>query len=158
MDNVEHAVAEVASAVQNDPSLSAGVKEMQYLHLSKPWVPGFRAVLIVPLRDGLERFLAAPAGEFEGMTLHVPSPEWWISHSRTSHPPSGRGCSVRAHTDFLTPEGASAEFAYFNLMRDGSLSLLGPVDFERECAFWKDAFPRGGGYTRNGAYGGPGGY
>lgn len=123
--------------------LPAPAVQMVRLHLTKPWVPDFKSIVIAPLRQGLEDFLDAAVFDWEGYQWHFPSAEWWMAHAKTSHPPNGRGCDVKAHTEFLTLEGADAEFAYANILKDGNAYILGQQDFEAECEFWKNFGPRG---------------
>lgn len=137
---MDEVIRAVAGQILDSPHVADPVKGMLWLHLFKPWVPGFRAVLISPLRSGLEKHLAAHAGGWQGRTLYVPSAEFWMAHARSSHE-SGQGCDAGAHIAFLTAEGSSAEFLYFNLHADNSIHLLGPGDFEEECRYWESVFP-----------------
>lgn len=152
---MDKAIRAVAARILDDPRIPDSVKGMTWLHFYKPWISGFRAVLIAPLKPGLEKHLAAPAGDWMGRMLYVPSAEFWTAHARSSHPPMGDGCSAEAHAAFLTTEGSNREFAYYNLMRENSIRLLGPGDFEEECRYWERVFP---GATERGAAGAPGAY
>lgn len=127
---------EAWAEVSRDRSLPQSVKTMVYLHLQKPWVPNFLAVAVAPLKPGLERFLKVEAFNHGGLTYRYPSREWWLAHARSSHPPDGAGCDAQAHADFLTAGGANAEFSYANVLKSGEVVVLGPPDFEEECAFW----------------------
>lgn len=151
---MDEAIRAVAGQILDSPHVPDSVKAMFWMHATKSWIPGFRAVLISPLRAGLERHLAAPAGEWRGRMLYVPSAEFWMAHAR-SHPPHGMGCSPGTHVAFLTRDGANAEFGYYHLMEDGSLDLAGPEDFALECRHWESVFPGEGqgNATRGGTYG-----
>jgi len=114
-------------------------REMIWLHLTKPWVPGFRIIGIEPLKPGLERYLGPVL--VPQHNLFFPSLYWWRAHARSSHPPDGSGCSVKVHVDFLTPTGRNAEFRYWHFFNDDRIPrFLGREDFEAECAFWKKVF------------------
>lgn len=128
---------EAWARISGDPSIPQSVKTMVYLHLMKPWVPNFLAIAIAPLRPGLDKNFERSVFEWSSFSFNYPSKDWWLAHATTSHPPEGSGCSVEAHTDFLSPESTQAEFAYVNVLRSGEVVLLGPRDFEAECAFWK---------------------
>lgn len=117
--------------------------QMVYLHQTKPWVPNFRSILIAPLKSGLDEFFAAQVFNWEGFDWYFPSIQWWVAHAKTSHPPRGRGCDVKSHVDFLTPDGQDAEFAYANVLADGNAYILNQADFEEECEFWKNFGPLG---------------
>jgi hypothetical protein len=117
-------------------NLPQSVKTMVWMHLTAPWIPNFAAFVIVPLREGLDRYLGQPVVQFGAETWYYPSLDWWMAHSDTSHPPAGSGCSEAAHIAFLTREGESAEFAYAAILKDGTIGIAGPGDFYEECAFW----------------------
>lgn len=127
---------ETWQAVSRDPAIPQSVKTMIYLHLQKPWVPNFLAVIIAPMNQGLDAYLGRPVLERSGLTFYYPSLEWWFAHARTSHPPEGEGCDAQAHQDFLTQTGASAEFVYANVLKSGDIEILERPDFDAECAFW----------------------
>lgn len=131
---------EAWAEISRDRSIPQSVKTMVYLHLAYPWVQDFLAVAISPLRSGLDRFFKRQIFEHGGLMFHYPSREWWLAHARTSHPPDGAGCDPRAHFDFLTAEGANAEFVYAIVLKSGDVVVLGARDFEDECAFWASGY------------------
>lgn len=111
-----------------------------HMHLTAPWIPDFKALVISPLQSGLETLLGPPMFEWEGAQWYYPSMEWWRAHIRVSHPEKGAGCDLRSHVDYLThPDG---EFVIAAILRDSSAYILGLEEFETECTFWKDFGPR----------------
>ncbi len=118
-------------------ALPQSVKSMVYFHIQGPWISNFLAVAIAPLRPGLEGFLHRPVFEYEALSFHYPSMDWWLAHAKTSHPPDGAGCDIEAHVNFLTAYGADQEFVYANILKSGDVAVLERPDFEDECAFWE---------------------
>lgn len=118
-------------------ALPQSVKTAIYMHLVKPWVPSFLSVAISPLRAGLEQFLKRGVFGHEGLTFYYPTAAWWEAHTRGPvHAPEGAGCDVDAHVDYFTAGGASPEFVYANVLKDGSFYVLDRADFDLECAFF----------------------
>lgn len=105
-------------------------------HLTKPWIPGFQAVVISPLRTGLDEFLGKRFVDRRGMAWHYPTLAWWKAHAHASHPPDGQGCDVGVHIDFLTINGKNAEFVYGNMGYDNTIKIATPADFKAECEWW----------------------
>lgn len=122
-------------------------RRMIWLHLTKPWIAGFKSVLISPLRSGLEDFLARREWKDEpvvvtdtpGALWYFPSLKWWLAHARQSHK-GGAGCDVADHVAFLTAEGEDAEFAYATMTQDLQIRVLKRQDFSKECSWWADFF------------------
>ena len=119
------------------------MKMMVFLHLKKPWIAHYLSLAISPLKEGLEAYLGDRVFEWQGAQFFFPSDQWWKSHGERSHEPFGEGCIEGIHTEYLTPEGASAEFAYAAVLRDGSIRILTAADFAEECTFWEVASSRG---------------
>lgn len=131
-------------AFLHDTSLPLSVRGCINVHLTKPWIPSFWSVAIRAPKPGSESFLDVPIGVTEdGAPWFFPSQKWWLAHCTVSHPESGRNCDVDVHTKFLSREGAVHEFDYATVSLDGTLRVLGKVDFEEECRFWTMAFGRG---------------
>ena len=124
-------------ALVNDMSLPSSVRHMVIDHMSKPWIPGFLSVAIRPTGEGSKIYLGFEIGKTDGSEWYFPSKKWWVAHAKASHPPNGNGCSVATHVDFLTKEGATHEFDYATAYADGSLKILHPDDFEKECRWWR---------------------
>src|SRR5690348_8191160 len=90
-----------------------------HLHKTKPWIPGFKRVLIRafhpesldPTWVNKQRFIT-----FHGNTYYEPTDAFWQVHANASHPPHGTGCSVDVHVAFLTEHGKNAEFEYLDEM------------------------------------------
>lgn len=126
---------ELWNAVSSDSRAAQPMKLMIYLHLTKPWIPGYLSLAISPLKDGLSGYLQAPVFSWNGMTFYFPSARWWQAHS-DSHSPAGAGCDVDRHDAFLTRGGSDAEFVYAAVLKNGDIRILERPDFEEECAFW----------------------
>lgn len=124
------------SRVSQDGSIPQTVKTMIYMHVTAPWIPNFVGYIITPLHDGLDGFLGKPVVEYGPSTWYQPSMAWWMAHAERSHPPKGEGCDAGVHSSFLTAEGENAEFGYAAMLKDGTVLVLGPEDFDVECAFW----------------------
>lgn len=124
-------------AVSSDRSTPQSMKLMVFLHLKKPWIPGYLSLAISPLKSGLDAYLGRPVFHWEGMTFYYPSMAWWRSHAERSHPPGGSGCDAGAHGQFLTAQSPDGEFAYVAVLKSGDIQTLGPGDFDEECAFWE---------------------
>lgn len=111
------------------------------VHLEKPWISGFWSVAIRSPKAGSEAYFDFPVGLAEDNSAwFFPSRQWWIAHAQASHPPDGTGCDVDVHTKFLSSEGAVHEFDYATVFADGTLKVLGRLDFAQECFFWQHAF------------------
>lgn len=127
--------------IEQDAELPESMKAMISLHLSKPWIPGHVSLAISPLRDGLDSYHGPEVFEWQGAPFFFPGPKWWLAHGK-SHPPEGAGCDLKRHTEYLTPEGKSAEWAYAAILRGGSLRILNREDFKEECSVWAAAVER----------------
>ena len=132
-DSLNEALLRKAS---EDRSIPATVRRMLEIHVRKPWVEGFKTVVLSPLGDGLEGMTDTPAFEWEGRQWYTPSLGFWLAHAKASHPPEGRGCDPTVHVDFLTAEGRTSEFLYANLLSSGEAYILGSEDFSLECDWW----------------------
>lgn len=115
-------------------------RRMLEIHLAKPWVRGFLSVLISPTGRGLREYLKTSVVKGDGRTWYFPARRWWAAHAERSHPPSGAGCDVRVHYEFLAEDAPSPEFLYANLLSDGRIAVLRRRDFEKECQAWKRLF------------------
>jgi hypothetical protein len=127
----------------HDVSLPLTVRGSVNVHMEKPWIPNFWSVAIRAPKPGGESqsYFDFPIGyAADGMPWFFPSRQWWIAHSKASHPPDGRGCDVDVHTKFLSSAGSVHEFDYATVLTDGTLKILGRHDFAEECLFWKRAF------------------
>lgn len=125
----------------HDVKIPLSVRGMINVHLEKPWINGFWSVAIRAPKPGSERYFDFPIGLAEDSTSwFFPSRQWWIAHAHASHPPDGSGCDVDVHTDFLSSEGKTHEFDYATVLTDGTMKILGRVDFAQECYFWQRAF------------------
>lgn len=139
MDRIDRIIWRFLAEVTSRSGLSPEAKRLIWLHVTKPWIPGFRALAIAPLRQGLKDYLGPEILRAPGQqTLYWPSWKWWKSHLRVSHDDS-TGCNLQAHVDFLTVEGASAEFAYYTIPWEGPVHLLDARDFQTECE-WISAY------------------
>lgn len=116
--------------------------QMAWCHFRKPWVSGFRTVAIRPTKTGSGEYLDIALCRALDSVWYFPSVIWWKAHAKTSHPPDGSGCSIEAHTKFLTEEGTVHEFDYANILWNGNLVVLGRPDFVVECKWWEREFPR----------------
>jgi hypothetical protein len=125
----------------HDASMPLSVRGMINVHLEKPWIESFWSVAIRAPKPGSESYFDFPIGLAEDSTSwFFPSRQWWIAHAQASHPPDGTGCDVEVHTKFLSSEGSIHEFDYASVFLDGTLKILGRVDFAQECFFWQRAF------------------
>lgn len=125
----------------HDASLPLSVRSMLSVHLEKPWIEGFWSVAIRAPKPGSESYLDFPIGFAEdGTSWFFPSRQWWVAHAQASHPPDGTGCDADVHTKFLSSEGDVHEFDYATVSLDGTIKVLGRVDFVEECFFWRSAF------------------
>jgi len=140
--DLERAIERVRQEVLREhPEGGSPVAKMLALHLRKPWIPGFRAVLIRPLREGLDEFLGPVARSFPGRPgerreWHVPSAEFWLAHAQTSHPPNGLGCDSEEHIEFLASDAPDPEFGYAELLDDDTLVVEDAAGFRAECRWW----------------------
>jgi len=117
--------------------LSDSVSKMITLHITKPWVLDFKSIVISPLKENLEEFLAVHIFDWQEVPWFFPSDEWWMSHAKVSHSPgNGLGCNLKNHVDFLTNETEDGEFLYANILKSGDAYILGRSDFEEECEYW----------------------
>jgi len=124
-----------------DASLPASVRGMINVHLEKPWIANFWTVAIRARKPGGGGYLDFPIGYAEdGTSWFFPSRQWWIAHAHASHPPDGTGCDADAHAKFLSDGGPEHEFDYGAILRDGTIRILGRVDFVEECSWWRRAF------------------
>src|SRR5262245_51520001 len=141
LDDLNREIWEIAT--RELPSITG---EMIKLHLTKPWIPDFKSIVIAPLRPDLDEFLAAHIFDWEGYSWYYPTMDWWLAHAHLSHPSprgyrgDGAGCSVEAHVEFLTPP--DGEFAYANILKNGDAYILDGKDFEQECEFFRNFGPR----------------
>lgn len=106
--------------ISGDPSIPQTVKTMTYQHYVGLWIPDFLAVVISPLREGLNTYLWREGLQWEGVTWYVPSINFWKAHADVSHPPAGQGCDANAHATYLTRSG---EFLYANVLRNGAIQI-----------------------------------
>jgi hypothetical protein len=128
-------------ALANDLSIPLTVRSMINVHMIKPWIPNFWSVAIRAPKPGSEAYFDFPIGYAEdGTSWFFPSRQWWIAHAQASHPPDGTGCDADVHTDFLSSEGKTHEFDYATVFLDGTIKVLGRLDFAQECFFWQQAF------------------
>lgn len=128
-------------ALLHDASLPLSVRGCLSVHLEKPWIPNFWSVAIRAPKPGSESYFDFPIGLAEdNSSWFFPSRKWWLAHAQASHPPDGTGCDVDVHTDFLSSEGKTHEFDYATILLDGTMKILGRVDFVQECYFWQCAF------------------
>lgn len=132
MERLEEIVEDSVDRVRRS-KMSNTAKRMVYLHMTKPWINNFAAIAISPNRDNLESFFSYPIGRYEGRIWYYPSLKWWKAHAKTSHPPSGGGCDVSTHVEFLTGE----EFYYATIFQNGKVKILKASDFEKECEWWE---------------------
>lgn len=124
-----------------DTSLPLSVRSLINVHLEKSWIEGFWSVAIRSPKSGSESYFDFPIGYAEDSTSwFFPSRQWWLAHAQASHPPSGQGCDVDVHTKFLSSEGSVHEFDYATVLLDGTMKILGRVDFVEECSWWQRAF------------------
>lgn len=135
-DLAAKAIAEVAAVRGAKPETIRMVE----LHLSKPWLRNYKAMLLSPLRPNMDRWFKVPVLKAGGRIWYYPSTFWWTVHAKAAHPPNGAGCDPAIHARFLTESGAASEFAYATLFEDKSLDVLGARDFETECAWWEANF------------------
>lgn len=117
-------------------TLQPSIQSAILLHLEKPWVPGFKAVVISPLKPKLESYLTNAVYKAGRLVWYYPSMKWWLAHANASHHPLGTGCDVDVHVAYLTPRGKNAEFAYANVDQGGNLHILGRKEFQEECQWW----------------------
>ncbi|HSX22189.1 MAG TPA: hypothetical protein VLE97_05380 [Gaiellaceae bacterium] len=128
-------------ALLHDASLPLSVRGCISVHAEKPWIPNFWSVAIRTTKPGSESYLDFPIGLAEDSTSwFFPSRQWWLAHAQASHPPDGTSCDVDVHTKFLSIEGSVHEFDYATILTDGTMKILGRVDFAQECYFWQQAF------------------
>lgn len=126
-------------SVARDSSVPQSVKSMIYQHLQGLWIPGNLAVVISPLNQGLDHFLAQPVFQLNGIQYHYPSLTFWRAHASMAHAPEGVGCAVDAHTAFLTQNGANPEFIYAVALRNGDVKIEDEHGFVEECTFFGSA-------------------
>lgn len=142
--HASHHVQQRRIDLLHDRSLPLSVRGCINVHLEKPWIPNFWSVAIRAPKPGSESFFDVQIGTAEdGMPWFFPSKEWWAAHANVSHRSAGMGCDIDVHTNFLSREGKVYEFDYATIYLDGTLKVLGRVDFTEECEFWQLAF--GGG-------------
>lgn len=135
---IDRANGRIRADVAAEHGRESWAYRMVQIHMDKPWIDGFRAVLVRPLRDGLEDYLGPVAGTWDGDAWYVPSAVFWSAHAETSHPPDGKGCDAAAHSKFLAADAKDPEFGYAALLNDGTLMIEEKDDFGRECAWWKE--------------------
>jgi hypothetical protein len=142
-------VAKVASnilqqrrlSLMNDASLPSSVRGMIGVHIDAAWIPNFWSVAIRAPKPGSEVYFDFFVGYAEdGTSWFFPSRQWWIAHAQSSHFPTGKGCDADIHTDFLSSEGKTHEFDYATVFLDGTIKILGRLDFVEECSWWMRAF------------------
>jgi hypothetical protein len=124
------------ASVSRDPSVAQSVKSMIYQHLQSQWIPNALAIVLSPLGDPKNPMIGQQVFALDGVQYYYPTLEFWKAHAQRSHEPGGEGCNSRIHTEFLTPTGANAEFAYGVVKRDGTMDIQDAVDFDIECAFF----------------------
>lgn len=140
MDHIEKIVTDfVCELVASNRS--GHEKKMIWLHLTKPWIPNFKAPAIRPLNSNLKEYLGPViVDDTDGHTWYFPSMKWWDSHAKRSHPPDGSGMDLDVHVNFLTVHGESSEFAYATVYQNAQLWVLQPRDFEKEQKWWRQYF------------------
>lgn len=141
MDELDKQIQQVATKVYQS-NLPEDTKRSIFLHLTKPWIPGFRAIALAPAHgmEGMEKWFGMKLFRTKGKDWYFPSTFWFVTHAKASHPPKGAGCSPAIHTSFLSKAGNNYEFDYTTLMKDGTANLLGPADFVYECRWWSKNF------------------
>jgi len=122
--------------VSQNPAIPQETKSMIYQHLRSMWIPEALAVVISPLKRGLDQYLKQSAFDLGGIQYYVPSVAFWAAHAQRSHPPAGQGCNPEAHAAFLTQEGQNAEFVYGVVKKDGTLVVQDLNGFMNECAYY----------------------
>jgi hypothetical protein len=152
IQGVSSLLSQRREALMHDASLPLSVRGSANVHFEKPWIPNFWSVAIRAPKSGSanqsfpppvpdQSYFDFPIGHTDdGMPWFFPSRQWWIAHSKASHPPDGMGCDVDVHTKFLSSEGSVHEFDYATILLDGTMQVLGRSDFAEECAWWKRAF------------------
>ena len=128
-----------ARALLLQPRLSDADRCILIHERAKPWIRGFRRVLIRPLRKVKREWLGRPV-VIRGQTWHVPTRAFWQVHCKASHD-GGAGCNVEVHTAFLTTTGKNAEFEYGYQTYQGTVVVEQRADFEKECVWWGQFFP-----------------
>ena len=126
-------LVEVAQACRND---SRAILPTM-LHMKGPWIQGHRAVLISPLREGLESFIRTIVEKENGRIWYFPSASWWVEHAKVFHAPNGIGCDKDLHTSHLTKGGSKESFLYGSYMANGKVRVLDAEDFHVEAAYWE---------------------
>lgn len=124
------------ASVSRDPSVPQSVKSMIYQHIQSFWIPDALAVVLSPLGDRDNPMIGQPVFALEGFQYYYPTLEFWRAHAEQSHPPQGNGCDSVVHKQFLTSTGATPEFIYGVVRRDGTMVVQDAVDFDNECAFY----------------------
>jgi hypothetical protein len=104
----------------------------------KPWLQGFRRVLIRPLRPVKAEWLGKRV-RIDGVEWRVPTRAFWIVHAKASHA-GGAGCDVAVHTAWLTATGDKAEFVYGHQTLRGDVVVEERAGFEIECNWWAQSF------------------
>ena len=143
MDSLDQYIQQLATQIYQS-NLPEDVKRSIFLHFTKPWIPGFKAIALAPAHDmsaeDKRRWFGKALFKSLGKTWYFPSAFWLVTHAKASHPPDGAGCSPAIHTSFLSKGGKNYEFDYATLMKDGTAHLLGPADFAYECRWWAKNF------------------
>ena len=105
--------------------------------LEKPWVPNFLMPLISPLRSMMRSCLKMSVIRIDNRVWYFPSFHWWRAHARQLHGLDGMACDVAAHVEALTQGSPKALFQVADLMKDGTMHVLGVEDFEAESKHWQ---------------------
>lgn len=126
----------VLEEIAGDQAAPAHTAAVARLLMEKPWVPDFLMPLISPLRSAMRSYLKMSVVRVEARVWYFPSFHWWRNHARSLHGEDGSGCDVSAHVAALTEGSPDAIFKAGDLMKDGSVRVLGAPDFAAEALNW----------------------
>jgi hypothetical protein len=110
------------------------------LHKTCPWIPHFKRILIRYLSEVPWNFLGQDV-IIGGIVYNVPTDDFWFTHVNTAHH-GGIGCSVPVHVAYLTEGGRIADFEYGVQLTDLTFRVYGREEFEIECKWWRENYPR----------------
>jgi hypothetical protein len=108
--------------------------------LEKPWVKDFLMPLVSPLRSTMRSHLKMSVMRAQGHVWYFPSFHWWRAHARMLHGEDGSSCDVAGHVHGLTEGSPKALFQVADLLKDGSLHVLGEEDFRAEARHWQENY------------------
>jgi hypothetical protein len=131
---------DVLADIAGDTAAPAHTASVTRILLEKPWVPDFLMPLISPLRSTLRAMLKMSVMRVDNRVWYFPSFHWWRGHARLLHGEDGSDCNVSKHVLTLTDASQESLFLMADLMKDGTLKILGEEDYKIEAAQWPAYF------------------